>query len=209
MRTEKKAALVLFTRYPEAGRTKTRLIPALGPEGAADLQRRLTEQMVARMASFVAGFDATAEIRYAGGDREKMDQWLAGAIPCLPQKGDTLGERLQNAFAASFAKGAARVVIIGADCPGITPLLLAQAFSALGQADLALGPAADGGYYLVGLTRPQPALFHDLPWGSGEVLARTLARARDLRLSTHLLEQLADVDRPEDLRYLGDHSDPQ
>ncbi|MGV1100757.1 TIGR04282 family arsenosugar biosynthesis glycosyltransferase [Thiovibrio sp. JS02] len=203
------AKLVLFTRYPEAGRAKTRLIPALGPEGAATLHRRLTERAVAQMRRFLAASPVAGEIRFAGGDRDRMEQWLAGRLPCRPQEGNSLGERLQAAFAAAFAEGAEQVVIIGADCPGLDPKILAEAFAALTQADLVLGPAADGGYYLVGLTRPWAELFHAIPWGSGEVLTKTLCRAKALNLKIRLLEQLVDVDRPEDLRHFRDYPHPQ
>ena len=203
------ARLILFTRYPEPGRTKTRLIPALGAQGAAALQRRMSEAIVARMARFAAQYPVRPEIRYSDGTQQDMEAWLSSAIPCLPQGEGNLGDRLRRAFAQAFAQGAQAVVVVGADCPGLTPALFAQAFGALKQQALVLGPAMDGGYYLIGLNHPAPDLFAGIPWGSGEVLAATLKQARGLALSTHLLEPLADVDRLEDLRHLDHHPDPQ
>ncbi len=199
MDRDRQAHLILFTRYPEPGRTKTRLIPALGAQGAATLQRQMSEAMVAQMAEFAAHFPVSLEIRYADGNQQAMEAWLANDIPYLEQGEGDLGDRLRRAFAQAFAQGAQAVVVIGADCPGLTPALFSQAFTALTRKDLVLGPAMDGGYYLIGLKHPAPALFSRIPWGNEEVLAATMKQAQGLSLSTHLLEPLADVDRPEDL----------
>lgn len=199
MNQDRQARLILFTRYPEPGRTKTRLIPALGAEGAAALQRRMSEAIVSHMARFAAQAPVNLEIRYADGTQQAVEAWLSSDIPCLAQGEGDLGDRLHRAFTQAFAQGAKKVAVIGADCPGLTPALFTQAFAALDNQDLVLGPAMDGGYYLVGLNRPAPALFSKIPWGSGEVLAATLKQAQSLNLTTHLLKPLADVDRPEDL----------
>ena len=169
----------------------------------------MSEAIVTRMAAFAANYPVSPEIRYADGNQQAMEDWLANDIPCLNQGEGDLGERLHRAFAQAFAQGAQAVVVIGADCPDLGPALFAQAFSALTRKDLVLGPAMDGGYYLVGLTRPAPALFADIPWGSGEVLTATLKQAQEMHLSIHLLEPLADVDRPEDLRHFDHYSHPQ
>ncbi len=199
MDRDRQARLILFTRYPEPGRTKTRLIPTLGAQGAAALQRRMSEAIVSRMAEFAANYPVRLEIRYTDGNQQAMEAWLSNDIPCLDQGEGDLDDRLLRAFAQAFAQGAQSVVVIGADCPGLTPALFAQAFSALARKDLVLGPAMDGGYYLIGLNQPAPALFAEIPWGSEEVLTATLKQAQEMHLSTYLLEPLADVDRPEDL----------
>ncbi len=209
MDQDQQTRLILFTRYPEPGRTKTRLISALGAQGAAALQRQMSEEMVARMAQFASQYPVIPEIRYADGDQQTMEAWLACDIPCVAQGEGDLGLRLHRAFVQAFVQGARRVVIIGADCPDLGLAIFAQAFAALDKNDLVLGPAIDGGYYLIGLKQPAPALFTEIPWGSGAVLAATLKQAQALKLSTHLLEPLADVDRPEDLRYIDHYSYPQ
>ena len=104
-----------------------------------------------------------------------------------------------SAFADSLGQGRRRVVLIGSDCPEITAPVLSSAFSLLTAHDLVLGPARDGGYYLIGLTAPYPELFQDMPWGTDAVLAQTQIRAARLGLRTALLEPLTDIDRPEDL----------
>ena len=115
------------------------------------------------------------------------------------QTSGDLGRRMATAFAEAFRSGALRVAVIGTDCPAITPELLAEAFQRLETADLVLGPATDGGYYLIALRRPVPELFVDIPWGSPRVLEQTLQRAQRLSLSVALLKTLSDVDRPEDV----------
>lgn len=199
MDRDRQARLILFTRYPEPGRTKTRLIPTLGAHGAAALQRRMSEAIVTRMAAFAADYPVSLEIRYTDGNQQAMEAWLSNDIPCLDQGNGDLGDRLHRAFAQAFAQGDRQVVVIGADCPGLTPALFTKAFAALDSHNLVLGPALDGGYYLVGLNRPAPAIFAKIPWGSGEVLAATMKQAQGLNLASHILEPLADVDRPEDL----------
>lgn len=194
--------LILFTRYPKAGQTKTRLIPALGVHGAADLQRRMTERLVEEMRKLGSGRPLDFAVRYEGGDPALMRRWLGDTLTCLPQLGEDLGARMCQAFAASFEAGHQRVVIVGADCPALSAAVMAQAFGELATADVVLGPARDGGYYLVGLRAPLPALFSRIDWGTGEVLSQTLQNAALLKASVKMLAELADVDRPEDLQYL-------
>jgi rSAM/selenodomain-associated transferase 2 len=106
---------------------------------------------------------------------------------------------MHEAFRQAFQEGVEKVVIVGTDCPGLTEDLTQEAFAGLDQGDVALGPAKDGGYYLIGLRRPMEELFRGIPWGTGEVLAKTLETARRLGLRVSLLKLLDDVDRPEDL----------
>ncbi len=192
-------AILVFTRYPEPGRTKTRLIPALGPQGAADLHGCMALHTIARAEAFAARSGARLGVRTEGGDERSMAQWLGPEVECVPQGEGDLGERMARAFDDSFAAGAKRAVIIGTDCPGLSGTHLAEAMDALDGADLVLGPAADGGYYLIGLRRPAPELFDGIAWGTGDVLERTTAAAARLGLDVRLLDELSDVDRPEDL----------
>ncbi len=196
--------LIVFTRYPRPGEAKTRLIPALGEQGAADLQRRMTEHTMRGVAPLTTSAQIGVEVRYAGGSGAEMREWLGPASAYHPQGGGDLGERMQRAFQDSFAAGDERVVVIGSDCPGLRTEHLREGFAALARADLVLGPAGDGGYYLIGLRRScgeraLPALFSGIRWGSAEVLPETLAIAAAAGLSIDLLDILDDVDRPEDL----------
>lgn len=204
-----KKKLLLFTRYPVAGRTKTRLIPTLGAKGAADLQRQLTERTLRTAADLAGSLSLTLEIRHAGGSSELMQQWLGPDRIYREQGAGDLGEKMNRAFMEAFADGFHQVMIIGADCPDLSPAILATGYQKLAAHDLVLGPAADGGYYLVGLTNPWPELFSHRSWGTNLLLTETIIAARELSLKLYLLEELADVDRPEDLKYFGNYPDPE
>ncbi len=190
--------LIVFTRYPEPGKTKTRLIPDLGPEGAARLHRDMTCHTLAHARRLVRR-RASLTVDFAGGHTALLREWLGPDLEYRPQGAGDLGERMARAFRKAFQEGMDRVVIIGTDCPGLTVDSLHKAFNALQGHDLALGPATDGGYYLIGLRRPTPDLFVGIPWGTGAVLEETLAAARGLDLSVANLPTLTDVYRPEDL----------
>jgi uncharacterized protein len=191
--------LILFTRYPEPGKTKTRLIPTLGPDGAADLQRKMTEQIIRWARKLKKKTAISLEIRYEGGSRQLMQEWLGVDIPCRPQGDGDLGLRMNTAFLQAFQSGIKRAVLIGTDCPEINPGFIQTAFQALKENEIVLGPATDGGYYLIALKRTQPQLFQDIPWGTGEVLQKTLQASQVLHLKAFLLPRLTDIDRPEDL----------
>jgi hypothetical protein len=196
--------LVIFTRYPEPGITKTRLIPVLGPEGAAAVQRQMTEHLLDSVCRLVRTRPLTVEIRFAGGDARLMQKWLGSNFLYAAQGDGELDKRMTAALTAAFDAGAKAAVIIGTDIPGITAEIIGRAFDALRQKDAVFGPAADGGYYLVGLRkgafgRALPALFSGLPWGTNRVLALSMERTAELTLSVALLDTLEDVDRPEDL----------
>ena len=187
--------LIIFTRYPVPGTTKTRLIPALGADGAAALQKQLTEHTLRQ----VQDLSAEVTIYFSGGTLEQMQDWIGDEWHFQSQSGDDLGDRLINAIQNSKNEGYQRTVVIGIDCPEITSDILQQAFTALETNDLVLGEATDGGYYLVGLQRLIPELFREITWGKETVLAETIQRAKNLQLSTKILQPLNDIDYPEDL----------
>jgi len=177
---------------------KTRLIPALGAAGAARLHRMMLSRAL----------DTAAEAARHTGWAAQL--WLAGAArPACPpfftphrQQGRDLGERMARAFIRAFAGGARRVVLMGTDCPGVDSALLRRAFAALEENDLVLGPAHDGGYYLIGQRRHNSGLFTGMPWGTAAVLPETLARAGECGLRVFLLDTLHDIDTPEDLEHI-------
>jgi len=194
-----KRLLIVFTRHPEPGRAKTRLIPLLGAEGAADLQRQMTLRTIVTARRAQRRISADIDVRYSGGDPSVFGLWLGPDLSYRPQGGGDLGRRMAESFGEGFAAGAAEVVIIGADIPNLTEDLLERAFASLAGSDLVLGPALDGGYYLIGLRRAIPELFEAIAWGAGEVLGRTLELAERLGLSVAMLDPLPDVDEPEDI----------
>ncbi len=191
--------LLVFTRYPEPGEVKTRLIPTLGAEGAASAHRSLTVHALQTARTFAVNNPAELIVYFDGPSIRGMQELFGYEFCYRPQAPGDLGQRMSAALADSLGRGRRRVVLIGSDCPGITEKVLSAAFSRLNDHDLVLGPATDGGYYLIGLTALYPELFHDLPWGTPRVLALTQTRAAGLCLRTALLKPLADIDRPEDL----------
>lgn len=191
--------LIIFTRYPQPGKTKTRLIPALGIEGAANLQRQMTEYTLSEVKKLCKSTAISFEVRFADGDLQLMKNWLGTELNYQLQGEGDLGKRMENSFLDAFNLGAKKVVIIGIDCPGVNAEVLAQAFKKLPDCDLLLGPAVDGGYYLIGLNRAIGKLFTNIDWGTEAVLQQTVNIAQQLNLSVAYLQTLADVDRPEDL----------
>jgi rSAM/selenodomain-associated transferase 2/rSAM/selenodomain-associated transferase 1 len=191
--------LIIFTRFPEPGKSKTRLIPALGPEGAAVLHRQMCEHTLSWARRMRSGSGVSVEFYIDGEGKDPFRKWLGDDVLYRPQGKGTLGARMSRAFQDSFRAGMAKVVIVGTDCPGLSESPVRLAFRALEENDLVLGPANDGGYYLIGLRRPAEELFREIPWGTEKVLACTLRIARSQALKTFLLDPLGDVDRPEDL----------
>ncbi|WP_044170505.1 TIGR04283 family arsenosugar biosynthesis glycosyltransferase [Kamptonema formosum] len=194
--------LIVFTRYPEPGLAKTRLMPALGAQGAAELHRHLAEHTLTQARELQASRSVSVEVWFAGGGEALMRDWLGDETVCRHQREGDLGARMSGAFEEAFSNGAERAAIIGTDCPDLDARVLGTAFEQLLTSDLVLGPAADGGYYLIGLRRFVPELLTGITWGTGLVLQQTAAKADRLNLTTSKLQQLADIDRPEDLAIL-------
>ena len=186
--------LIIFTRYPRVGRVKTRLIPHLGPEGAYDLHTELTEHTLKQLGTF-----PKLQIWFTGEAEAAMQDWLGRGYCYRRQAAGTLGEKMDQALQQVLAEGNDKAVLIGTDCPGITLSHIEMAFQKLESHDVVLGPAADGGYYLIGLRSAHPELFRNIPWGTDRVCALTAQQAAVAGLSVSYLETLADIDRPGDL----------
>ena len=198
-----KQHLIIFTRYPEPGKTKTRLIPALGEVGAANLHQQMTEYTVSQAQELVKIARISVEVRFTGGNLQKMQHWLGNDLEYQTQEEGDLGVRMERSLNHAFKQKAEQVIIIGTDCPDFSLQILATAFEQLKTFNLVLGPALDGGYYLIGLQQPQPELFKNIHWGTDQVLIETLKIAKSRDLSIYSLPLLADIDRPEDLKTIG------
>jgi rSAM/selenodomain-associated transferase 2/rSAM/selenodomain-associated transferase 1 len=199
-----KERLIIFTRYPETGTTKTRMIPIMGVKGAANLQREMTEHVLSQVVGRSASNDLSVEIRYDGGNEDLMRRWLGSEFEYVLQTGDDLGERMKRAFEDAFESGAASAVIIGTDIPDLTGRVIKNTFNVLKQEKMVLGPAKDGGYYLIGFakaafSRGMGDLFSGIKWGEKDVLKKTINAATGLGIRYFLVDELDDVDRPEDL----------
>ncbi len=190
--------LLIFVKHPAPGEVKTRLAREIGARAAAEVGRLLAEH--ALRSTRPEGNDYRRRVFWSPPEAEAaMAAWLPGEV-LLPQVPGDLGRRMAEAFEHTFGAGARRSVLIGTDVPALGRGQILTAFDALARHDVVLGPARDGGYYLVGLSRPQPGLFEGVPWGTAEVLDVTLERARSLRLSVAFLETLDDVDTIADVR---------
>lgn len=181
--------LVVFTRFPEPGKAKTRLIPALGADGAAALHRRLTEHTLT--AARTSGLQV--EVHITGAPPAAFHDWIGEDLMIVEQRDGDLGDRLRAAATPG------PVLFIGSDLPDISAAHLAEAAGHLSEGRAVLGPAEDGGYWALGLPVAADYLFRDMPWSTEEVFAITLQRLRDHGAEPVLLPTLADCDRPEDL----------
>ncbi len=195
--------IVLLTRVPERGKSKTRLIPTLGIDGVSSLHLALCKRTFDLLSAIADANHASVEAHFAGsGDNIEIcfpTCRISSKIRFVPQKGESLGKRLQNAIRTAFAEGSKRVVAIGSDCPDINQHVIDAAWSKLDSNDVVIGPATDGGYYLIGLRRPEDEIFEEINWSTPKVLEQTLKRCRANGLKYSLLHSLPDIDEPEDL----------
>ena len=195
------ARILVFAKAPVPGQAKTRLIPALGAEGAADLHRRLLQDTVARLCAAALGA-VELWVTPDGGHpcfRALVERW---PISLHAQSGPDLGARLDHASREALGRGDA-AILVGCDCPGLTADYVATALRVLTSQDAVLGPALDGGYVLLGIKRPEPELFRDMPWGGDHVAELTAGRLDALGRRWSRLPPLQDIDRPEDLQHLA------
>jgi rSAM/selenodomain-associated transferase 1 len=189
--------LLVFLKAPRPGEVKTRLAPLLGSAGAADLFRAMAEAELGGTTPAHASFRRI--IGYAPADaRAEVAAWLPGE-ELWPQSNGDLGDRMAAAFDQVFSAGAERVALIGTDVPWLTREDVERALRQLDDADVVLGPSADGGYYLIAQREPHRALFEGIAWSTPHVLAETVLRAERLGLRLSLLEPHRDIDTPEDL----------
>jgi rSAM/selenodomain-associated transferase 1 len=192
-----KSAL-LFVKYPRPGRVKSRLARDVGTAEAAALYRRVAEETVRAVRDLPA--DLRKYVFFTPPEEEAgVRAWLGSGLLYRAQEGDTLGQRLQRAFETAFSEGAHAAAAIGSDTLELTSSLIVRALDGLCRCDVVVGPAKDGGYYLIGLKEMHPALFCDMPWSRPELLKETLSVAERLKLSVLRLPTLCDLDRVEDI----------
>jgi rSAM/selenodomain-associated transferase 1 len=195
-------ALIVMTKVPQPGQSKTRLVPPLSYDEAADLARALLLDQLNNLSQFS---QAARHIAFTPAAAAARMQALALAgFAQFPQSGSDLGERMAGAFGQLFAGGFARVVLIGGDLPALPLTILADGFTALygPVPQVVLGPSADGGYYLIGMNRFVPEIFTGITWSRPDVLQRTVERLMALEIPYKLLASWYDIDTIGDLRQL-------
>lgn len=186
--------LVVFVRHPIPGRTKTRLAARIGEDAAARLYDAFVRDLVGRFAG--AAFAVRWDV--APPDPGFAERFGVAPGDCGVQTGEDLGARMRDAFARSLTRDGRRCVLIGSDAPHLPLARVEEAFERLSACDVVLGPAMDGGYYLIGMRRPHE-LFSGISWSTSSVLAQTMERAGALGLEVIQLEEDFDVDETEDL----------
>jgi len=191
--------LVIFLKYPEAGRVKTRLAEAIGKNQAAKLYRLFCERICNNFRSDSWNI-LVCYTPYR--KRGALEEWLGSENDFLFQKGKNLGERLNVAVQCAFKRGAKRVVVIGTDMPQLGQSEVKEAFRKLQKYDAVIGPATDGGYYLLGLCRYDKRIFERIQWSTNAVYGETCSRLRDCRFSTAILKKKMDIDTISDLKLL-------
>jgi rSAM/selenodomain-associated transferase 1 len=198
-------ALVIMARYPQSGTTKTRLARTIGDEDTILLYRAFLTDLVERftrhpLCDLYLAY-TPAEVDYSAFVETLIPE-LASHIHYFPQQGDDLGERLHQAFQQMHAQGYQRTIVIGCDSPHIDSGIVAHACKALDENDVVLGPADDGGYYLLAMRQPYD-VFHAIPMSTNQVLRMTIELAERQGLTIHLLEKLFDIDEWADLLRLA------
>ncbi|MBI5634818.1 MAG: TIGR04282 family arsenosugar biosynthesis glycosyltransferase [Nitrospirae bacterium] len=214
----------LMIKYPEPGRVKTRLAKDIGNEKAAEIYRQVAEQVMKQTdpISFSHYAIQCPPLKKGGiaescsrdelipGAYERVifydpperlcdfEQWLRHE-KFIPQQGNDVGERMDNAIRELLALGAGKAVITGADIPGLDSDIIARAFTELEHADIVIGPAKDGGYYLIGMKEPHAEIFQGIPWSTEKVLRHTVSLIETLHLTVAKTPVLSDLDRIEDL----------
>lgn len=186
--------LLIFAKNPVPGKAKTRLSKDLGVEKAMEIYKGL----LSYTSSIAQACNAEKELHYADFINED-DMWPNDQFTKLLQEGSDLGERMQNAFQQAFKKGFKRVLIIGTDCKDLTTDDLNLAFEKLENNDAVIGPANDGGYYLLGLSQMNQAVFQNKEWSTSSVFPNTIKTFQEEGFSFEVLEELVDVDHASDL----------
>ncbi len=198
------AAFVIFAKAPIPGQVKTRLCPPLTPDEAATLHGSFVLDQLERTKAAIAKFrlPAVHVLACAPSSTHVFFKILGErqGVRLLDQEGADLGARMHASFMKLFADGFRRVILVGTDVPSLPLAHYREACDSLATHELVLGPARDGGYYLIGLTQPVAELFHDIPWSTDHVLATTRERAAGRDLKTALLPTWQDVDTLDDLR---------
>ncbi|EEF61017.1 TIGR04282 family arsenosugar biosynthesis glycosyltransferase [Pedosphaera parvula] len=182
--------LIIFLKTPKPGFVKTRLASTLGPEAACAAYCQLVETVI----DHVSELNQVVLCFTPDNAADQIMPWLRSGWALVPQGAGDLGKRLNRAFEAAFNSGKKRVVIIGSDCPDLSAQDIRDAWTALETHELVIGPANDGGYWLIGLSQTQPELFEDMAWSTNQVFLETMKRARKINLRVKVLRELADID---------------
>jgi rSAM/selenodomain-associated transferase 1 len=192
------AALFVFLRFPRPGKVKTRLAQSLGEKRAAQFYRICTDAIlseISRLPENIKKYIFCADKT----DEPEIRRWAGPGFNFAVQEGESLGQRLENAFSSVFGNGVQKAIAVASDVPDLSADILNEAIQALDEHDIAIGPCYDGGYYLLGMKRLHHELFDGISWSTEQVYRQTLAAARESGLTVHQLQTLIDIDTEADL----------
>lgn len=207
-----RGCVLYFVKVPAKGTVKSRLAEAVGADAAVEIYRRFVRDFLATLDRVSQPSVICYHPASAGRD---IEAWLGPSRSYLPQEGPDLGGRMRDAFLRAFSRGFDRALLIGSDIPDLPPCVIEEAFDALRDHDAVMGPASDGGYYLIGFRRDSlvDEVFTGLTWSTGTVFSETMEIFRLRGTSVHVVQEWRDVDTIDDLRDLlernktGDFSD--
>lgn len=198
------ATILVFGRHPTPGQVKTRLGRDLGMSAACQIY----EQLLHYTLSIVQQTPAQGFLYLPPGQTLPANAYPLEGITCHPQQGEDLGQRMHHAFQEQFEQGATRTILIGSDCPWLTPTLLCEALASLEDHETVFGPAEDGGYYLVGQRPPARDLFSSIPWSTPHVWSLTQNKLHTQKWSFKTLQKLDDIDDIDALKRYLQHTGP-
>ncbi len=189
----------VLMKYPEKGKVKSRLAKSIGEEAAMNLYRAFIQDTLKTVRSLDIPFYIAV---YPPESEELFEQWLGPSHRFFRQKGINLGERLRNGFSTMFEKGYHQVIALASDCPDLPIELLQKAVYTLQSQEIVIGPAPDGGYYLIGFSKDcfHPVVFDKISWGSDTVFQETLKRIESVTSKIHILREWPDIDTKSHLR---------
>tara|TARA_B100000795_G_scaffold229836_1_gene187040 strand:- start:886 stop:1485 length:600 start_codon:yes stop_codon:yes gene_type:complete len=188
-------AIIIFVKNPELGKVKSRLANSIGEEGALKVYKYLLE-FTHRI---IKNTNADQLFLFHNEKIIEANKWSILNCENKVQISGSLGEKMKNSFEFVFSKGFDNVVILGSDCLEITSKIINEGFSKLENTNVVIGPAKDGGYYLLGLNKVIPSLFKNMPWSASDLLVETIKKITKEKLNYKLLPVLSDVDYLEDL----------
>lgn len=199
-----KDALIIFAKNPERGKVKTRLAATIGKDAALSVYQRLLSHTAS-----ITKFILVDKFVFYSDNILQQDVWCNDLFFKQTQEGNDLGERMKNAFAAIFRKDYSKIIIIGTDCPDLNADVITHAFKCLDSHDVVIGPAHDGGYYLLGIKQRCAQLFQNIRWSTHTVFEDTRMKCEHLNLNYSLLPTLRDLDLEEDLKYFKTENNDQ
>lgn len=196
--------VIVFIKYPEKGKVKSRLGKVIGDEKACRLYRNFVLDILETVNGIAPGECAVIVCFHPPHAAQEIKNWLGETYAYMPQRGSDLGEKMKNAFLDAFAEGFTTALLMGSDIPDLPGTIIAEGFAALEENDVVLGPTPDGGYYLIGFTIGNfpPGVFTEIDWSAGEVFKRTLEKLNSAHCCIHVLPTWTDIDTYEDLQTL-------